>query len=255
VWDPLLEPGLPLLSGPRAALRGFAQELAHHALHSRPGHVLWCDGDHGFDPYEFAELNLERGFQADDGAGRLLVKRCMTPFQWDSVLTDHLDQKLHEVTASLVVVAPYDRLWSTDELSDWEQEDYVRHSLKHLKGLARRLRIPVLLFADMSRWWQTHPVLAQATQQAATARWSVERLPGRWRATRSDGAAFDPALRRRVTLLDWTPPLLPPLPIAAEPAQGQPAQTPVPLSTPPRHHAWRRRPLKPGRIMGFGSTT
>jgi hypothetical protein len=203
MWESVLEPGLALLHGHRAHLRGFAQELAHHALHTSPRHVLWCDGDHGFDPYQFAELNLTRGHEADDGAQRLLVKRCMTPFQWDSVLTQHLPEKLQEVEASVVLVAPFDRLWSTDELADWEAEDYTQHALRTLKGLARRHRIPVVLAVDMARWWRTHPQLAQATFDAATARWTVSHPGGRWRAVRNDGLELDPFLRRNVTLLDF----------------------------------------------------
>jgi len=45
-------------------MQGFHQELAYFAVHNREGCVLWCDGNHGFNPYEFAELNLERGFEA-----------------------------------------------------------------------------------------------------------------------------------------------------------------------------------------------
>ncbi len=203
MWEPLLEPGLTLLHGERHQLRAFHQELAHHAIHNHDGHVLWCDGDHGFNPYDFAELNLERGHQADHGATRLLVKRCMTPFQWDSVLTQHLGQKLHEVDTALALAAPFDRLFSTDELQDWEQEDYVRYALNHLNGVAREHEIPLVLSVDMTRWWRTHPTLARLTYEAVQKRWSITCPGNRWRAAEEGGLIVDPWLRRQVTLLDF----------------------------------------------------
>jgi hypothetical protein len=176
VWSPLLAAGaLTLLNGPRSVARHTLQELAHHAVNHHQGAVLWCDGDHGFDPYDFAELNLERGLEADHGAERVLVKRCMTPFQWDTVLSQHLPQKLHETETAFVIAAPFDRLFSTDELADWEQEDYVRYNLKHLKRLAARRSVPILISVDMARWWRTHPTLAKMAYEAADHRWSLTR--------------------------------------------------------------------------------
>lgn len=206
----MLRPGLALLSGTRRDLRGFGQELAHHALHTRPGHVLWCDGEHGFNPYDFAELNLIRGHQADHGAERLLVKRCMTPFQWDSVLTQHLDQKLAEIDADLVLINPFDRLFSTDELQDWEQVDYVTYALQHLKTTAARANVPILLCVDMARWWHTHPELARRTYMRTPKRWTVSPAAGRWRIL-EDGSrrTIDPLLPTMTTLQDFQPPSLP----------------------------------------------
>jgi hypothetical protein len=204
VWQPIVAPGLALLTGNRPDLRAFHVALAHEMVHTRSGVVLWCDGDHGFDPYHFAEANLTNGLEADLGAERLLIKRCMTPFQWHTVLTRHLDSKLVEVEASLVLVAPYDRLHSTDELADWEQEDHVRHTLIHLRSLTRRLKIPIVLSVDMARWWRTHPILAGLTAQAVDTRWTVTRPNGRFRVE-GEGQAIDPLLRRQVTLLDFLP--------------------------------------------------
>lgn len=215
MWSRILEPGLTLLSGTRRNLRGFSQELCHHAVHEYPGTVLWCDGDHGFDPYHMAEMNLERGRQADDGADRVLIKRCMTPFQWDTVLTKHLDEKLLQIDASVIAVAPFDRLFSTDELQDWEQEDYTRFALNHLKNLTRRYQIPILLSVDMERWWRTHPVLAQATYEATHNRWNIDAPDGRWRAISERNEIIDPWLRRQVTLLDFIEEeVLRPIPLA-----------------------------------------
>lgn len=206
MWGPLLEPGrLRLVQAPQRAATGFLQELAHHAVHGHPGQVLWCDGAHTFDPSEFAELNLTRGFAADDGADRVLVKRCMTPFQWDSTLAQHLGDKLAQAEASLVAVHPFDALWRHEEIQDWEQEDYTRFSVRHLRGLARRHKVPILLGVDLGRLWRTHPALARATVEGVDERWTVTAPDGRWRAVRDDGLELDPYLRRQVTLLDFLP--------------------------------------------------
>lgn len=207
-WAPIAVPGrLTLISGPRGTMRAFGQELAHDAVHHTPGTVLWCDGDHGFNPYEFAELNLERGFDADFGADRVLVKRCMTPFQWDTVLTKHLGAKLMETNASLVLAQPYEALFSTDELKEWEQEDYVRYSLRHLRDLARQHRVPVLLSVDMHRWWRSHPTLATLAHDAAEAKWAVMRSGEGWRVLPSTNGLPEIVARvgptRQSTLYDF----------------------------------------------------
>jgi hypothetical protein len=196
-------------------MRAFHQELAHYVVHHHEGSVLWCDGEHGMNPYDFAELNLERGFDADFGADRVLVKRCMTPFQWDTVLTKHLDEKLVGTEASMVLVAPYDALFSTDELKDWEQEDYVAFSLKHLRGLAQRHKVPIVLSVDMARWWRTRPVLAQLAFEAVDARWSVARLGNGWRAIRDGNETVIETLsQRQVTLRDFVPKTVQPSSVA-----------------------------------------
>lgn len=206
----MLEPGrLIMAHGPRSLMRAFHQEVAHFAVHNRPGSVLWCDGEHGMNPYDLAELNLARGFDADWGADRVLIKRCMTPFQWDTVLTKHLDEKLHGTDASLVLVAPYDSLFSTDELKDWEQEDYVEFSIKYLRDLARRHKVPILLSVDMARWWRTHPILARTAFEGVDSRWSIARLGNGWRAVRDDfEATIETLSQRQVTLQDFASPRL-----------------------------------------------
>ena len=204
VWDALLQPGrLSVLAAPPAVATGFLQELTHATVHRHPGAVLWCDGSHTFNPAAFAELNLTRGHAADDGADRVLVKRCMTPFQWDSTLTQHLGDKLAQADVSLVAVNPFDALWRHEEIQDWEQEDYTRFSVHHLRGLARRHRVPILLGVDLERLWRTHPALAKATVEGVDERWAVTAPDGRWKAVRDDGLELDPYLRRQVTLLDY----------------------------------------------------
>jgi hypothetical protein len=206
VWSKVLARGkLTLASGPRTSTRAVGQELAHFALGEEEERaVLWCDGDHGFNPYDFAELNLERGRPADWGAKRLLVKRCMTPFQWDTVLTRHLQEKLMATDASLVMAAPYEDLFSTDELTDWEREDYIDYSLAHLKDLAKRFDVPVVILVDMARWCAVNPLMAWKAFEAAEARWGVERQASGWRAFEVERAerAGSPPERQR-TLADW----------------------------------------------------
>lgn len=233
MWSPLLTPGLTLLSGPRGDLRHFGQELAHFAVHAHPGTVLWVDGDHGFDPYAFAERNLEAGFAADDGADRLLVKRCMTAFNWDLALDKHLAEKLATTDVSLVLAAPYDRLFVHEELADWEQEDHLRFSLRHLADLARRFQVPILAPVDMARWWRTHPVLAQTTYERVDHRWTIDRPDGRWRAVDDrTGQAIDPWLRRQVTLLDYVDGVPAPAPTPTAPvlsSRSRPRRNALPV--------------------------
>lgn len=219
-------------------MRALAQELAHESIHTLPGQVLWCDGDHGFNPYDYAELNLTRGHSAEDGADRILVKRCMTPFQWDAVLTQHLAQKLATTEASLALVLPYDNLYSTDEIKDWEAEDFVRCSLKALKSMAQRHGVPILLGVDMQRWWHTHPALARMTAEAADARWMVERPAGRLRVLGESGQAIDPTLRRTTTLLDYLSPEQELELEALEKAKTVLPEVPVPLPQ-PKPRKWR----------------
>jgi hypothetical protein len=204
VWNALLEPGrLALLNAPQHLATGFLQELTHFAVHRHPGVVLWCDGSHTFNPAEFAELNLTRGHAGDDGAHRVLVKRCMTPFQWDSTLTQHLDDKLAQTETALVAVNPFDALWRHEEIQDWEQEDYTRFSVNHLRSLAQRHRVPILLGSNVDHLWKTHPALARVTVEGVDEHWTVMAPDGRWKAVRSDGFELDPYLRRQVTLLDY----------------------------------------------------
>ena len=238
MWDELATPGaLTLLQGTNAHLRAAAQELSHHALHPRTrgcggdrgnggngddgdgdgriggsggrethANVLWVDGDHGFNPYDFAELNLTRGHAADEGADRMLVKRCMTPFQWYTALSRLLPDKLRDGPTSVAIVLPFDGLWSTDELSDWEQEDYVRFIVAHLARVARESQVPILLGVDMARWWRTHPVLAQITHDGVDQRWRIARAGRGWKAQRDDGTLLEPMPDGTTTLLDFVAP-------------------------------------------------
>jgi hypothetical protein len=207
MWAPVAQPSrLTLLNGSNSSLQGFLQELSHDSLHERAGQVLWCDSDHSFHPDEFAELNLTRGHAAEIHAKRMLIRRCLTPFQWYTTMSRHIVRDLGETDTGLVIASPFDRPLSTDELSDWEQEDYVRFLIPHLKTIAREHAVPIVLGIDMQRWWRTHPVLAQVTHDGVDTRWSIERVEDRWRLAKDDGTVLDPLLRHRVTLLDYMQP-------------------------------------------------
>ena len=215
MWSDILTARLHLLDGNRRDLRRFGQELAHHVVGGITDEsiVLWCDGDHGFNPYDHAELNLVRGRQADHGAERVLVKRCMTAFQWDALMTFQLAEKLaFEPHVRLVLAMPYDALLTHDELQDWEQEDHTRSSLRHLRAAVARFQVPIVLGCDMRRWWQTHPVLAQMAYEQAQERWQVDFPDDRPRLVREDGRVIDPWLRQDATLLDFAEAVVSPRP-------------------------------------------
>lgn len=206
MWSSILSPRLHLLDGHRRDLRRFGQELAHSVVHDdAQAKVLWCDGDHGFDPYDFAELNLTRGHAADEGADRVFIKRCMTAFQWDSLMTQQLAERLMlEPGVRLVYASPYDALLTHQELQDWEQEDHTRFSLRHLLADVKRFQVPIILACDMKRWWRGHPTLARMAYEQAQERWHLDMPGGRPRLIRdSTGEVIDPWLRREVTLLDF----------------------------------------------------
>jgi len=217
VWPSILAPSLlTMTSGSRELMRSFHHDLAHYALHHRSGTVLWADGEHGFNPYDFAELNLRAGFDAEHGADRLLVKRCMTPFQWDTVLTKHIAEKLYATPSSLVLAAPFDGLYSTDELTDWEREDYLRFCLKHLKGLALRHKVPVVISVDMARWCKAHPLIAWEAFNACDARFALRPAGDGWTALQMQtGLDLATDAVRQLTLFDFAP-------IASFKAQARP---------------------------------
>lgn len=238
-WEALAEPGkLIMLDGTRPHLRRAMQELAYFAAHARDGAVLWLDGEHGFNPYDLAELNMARGFPGEWGADRVLIKRCMTPFQWDTVLTKHLEAKLCAEDASLVIVSPYDALFSTDELKDWEKQDYVAFSARHLKWLAGEHGVPIVLSVDMARWWTAFPALARAAYGACGARWTVEPSGAGWTAVEwgsarragSPGVARQPSLRDFDGPARWRRPQVPAVEPAAD-AQLVVVRRPEPLAS------------------------
>ena len=181
MWESLLEPRLTRVHANIPHLWAAVQEVIHHTVHSRPGTVLVCDGSHGFNPYEYAELNLVRGHPAAFAAERVLVKRAMTAFQWDTILDKHLGTRLLQGGVSLVIAAPYDALFAHEELQDWEAEDHIRFSVQDLNAKAARFNVPILAFVDTVRQARSHPALWSIQEQGISRKWRTW-LQGRsWR--------------------------------------------------------------------------
>ena len=155
-----------VLAGTPGVLEGFHHEIVIEALESSPRPVVFLDGAHCLNPYDFGERNFLRGHPGDFGADRLLTCRAMTPFQWAKMLTDELHDTLQAHAPSLVVAAHFDLQFNKDDLVDWEQEDYVAASLRHMRRLAHHHRTPILLTLDLARWTRTHPAASQLLLRA-----------------------------------------------------------------------------------------
>lgn len=230
MWDRLLAPGLHRVNAPRERLWDLAQEALHQAVRARPGLALVCDGEHGFNPYDYAELNLRRGAPADAGARRVLTKRALTAFQWGS-LHRHVERKLLEAEAAVVVAAPYDRLFLHEELQEWEAEDYLRANTRALAGLAERHAVPVLALLDLPRLWAANPTLAQGLEAEALRKWNARPEGDAWLLTdEAEGAQARPWRSRPGTLDAFLPAPAPP-PVVLSPA---------PKARPGTLHGWRR---------------
>ena len=181
MWDSLLEPRVTRVHASGPHLWHAVQEVIHHTVHSRPGTVLVCDGSHGFNPYDYAEMNLVRGHPAAFAADRVLVKRAMTAFQWDTILDKHLAARLMQGGVSLVVAAPYNALFQHEELQDWEQEDHLRFSVKDLAAKAQQHDVPILAFVDTVRQAATHPVLWKIQEEGIPRKWRTWVQGHAWR--------------------------------------------------------------------------
>lgn len=137
-------PGFTLVDAPDALHGDLVQELVHDALRRHPGKVLVYDSSHAFHPDSFAAANRRKGRPEAEHAERCLIQRCITPFQWDTLLSKHLDKFIaaNEGSVALVIAFPYGRLFATDELSDWERVDHLDFSLEHLTK--RGARVPIV---------------------------------------------------------------------------------------------------------------
>jgi hypothetical protein len=230
MWGRLLSPGFRRVSVPRSHLWSFAHEAIHQAVRARPGAVLVLDGEHGFNPYEYAELNLVRGEPAEFAHKRVLTKRALTAFQWDTILDRHLARKLVETEVALVVAAPYDRLFLHEELRDWEAEDHLRFSVGDLAAKAERHQVPILGLVDLPRLWREAPSMATILEEGAPLKWSVREEGGAWLlADEANGTLARPWRSRPGTLdafLPTTEPALELLPAATVGRRGR--------------HPWRR---------------
>lgn len=204
MWAPLLEPRFHLIHSAGADQRHFGQELVHRIVHSQDGTVRWFDGRHCFDSYQMAEANLLAGFQADDQAHRVLIKRCLTAFQWETQMDKELEHVLRTDDVAAVLAVPYDVLFCHQELQDWEQEDHMRYNLAHCRRMVEEHQVPILAFVDLDRLWRSHPTLATMMVEQVQEHWIVDRPGGRWRARNArTGQVLDPTLRQQVTLLDY----------------------------------------------------
>jgi hypothetical protein len=142
-------PGFTLVDAPDAIQGDLVQELVHDALRRHPGKVLVYDSSHAFHPDSYAATNRRRGRPEAEHAARCLVQRCITPFQWDTLLSKHLDRFLsaNEGNVALVVAFPYGRLFATDELADWERVDHLDFSLEHLAK--RGAAVPIVAVTSL----------------------------------------------------------------------------------------------------------
>lgn len=143
-------PGFTLVDAPDAVQGHLVQALVHDALRRHPGKALVYDAAHAFAPDAFAATNRRNGRPEAEHAGRCLVQRCITPFQWDTLLWKHLDRFLADNAGNvaLVVAFPYGRLFATDELAEWERVDHLDFSLEHLARRGREVPIVAVTSLD-----------------------------------------------------------------------------------------------------------
>lgn len=143
-------PGFTLVDAPDAVQGALVQLLVHDALRRHPGKVLVYDAAHAFQPDAFAATNRRNGRPEAEHAERCLVQRCITPFQWDTLLWKHLDRFLadHAGDVALVVAFPYGRLFATDELAEWERVDHLDFSLEHLAKRGKEVPIVAVTSLD-----------------------------------------------------------------------------------------------------------
>jgi hypothetical protein len=189
-WDGLLDRRFTLLEAPSAWTGELALELAHAALRQGPGRVLLYDASHCVHPDTFARLNRRAGLEPTAGARRTFVQRAITPFQWDTLLSKHLDRMLQGHGHEAVVLAPYDRLFATDELAEWERIDHLEFSLERLAQ--RAAQTPILALGDLDRLAAEQPALATRMREGVHRRVRVLRERGVWRLVHLAGARLAP---------------------------------------------------------------
>jgi hypothetical protein len=190
-------PGFTLVDVPDSAQGDLVQTLVHDALRRHPGKVLVYDAAHAFAPDAFAAMNRRRGRPETEHADRCFIQRCITPFQWDTLLWKHLDKWLdqNKGNVALVIAFPYGRLFATDELADWERVDHLDFSLEHLakKGteqpeLQKRLAgVSDLVQVRREKGvWRLFPQPEQTAELAEPAESGHEGVPQTPRVPRSD---------------------------------------------------------------------
>lgn len=189
-----------VLAGRAGDLNGFHHLLLVEAAHASSKTILFLDGAHVLNPYDYAEASLRRGQAADFAAERILTQRAMTPFQWHKMLTRGLEAKLRSIEAGLVVAAHFNVQYDKDDLADWEQEQLVPYALRYLRRLAKEHHVPVLVSLDLARWTRTHHALASALRRFGFPTRHVEAGPHGWVLRDAEGevlarpAALHPTL-------------------------------------------------------------
>lgn len=175
------------------------------AAAATPKAILFLDGAHVLNPYDYAEASLLQGMLADFAAERILTQRAMTPFQWHKMLTRGLEAKLRSLDAGLVVAAHFDVQYNKDDLADWEQEDCVPYALRYLRRLAKQHAVPIVVSLDLARWSRTHPGLAAAMQRFGFLARHVEAGPHGWLLRDASGDTLVEPPRLMPTLEDFVP--------------------------------------------------
>lgn len=194
-----------VLNGHPAVLNSFHHELVIEALESSPKPVIFLDGAHCLNPYDFGERNFLRGHPGAHGADRVLTCRAMTPFQWAKMLMDQLHDALDGHAPSLVVAAHFDLQFNKDDLVDWEQEDYVAASLRYARRMAHLHKVPILLTLDLARWTRTHPAASQILLRAGLPRRTVKWDPRGFSLIDEKGQVLVQPSGRLMTLDAWIP--------------------------------------------------
>lgn len=199
--------GVHLFDGEPGPLRALVHELLHEAVHDSEKSALLLDGGHVYNPYDAADLNMTRGHPAAYGAERTLIRRTLTPYQWHHALTEDLDAKLAATPARMLVAAPFERLFVTDELEEWERRDYCTHAMACLRATSRRFRVPIAITADVADLWRHHPQIGTIIVNGSDQLFRTCLTPSGWELTdlRTRARLVEPRGRLR-TLDDYLAP-------------------------------------------------
>lgn len=180
-------PGFLLVDCPSAHQEALVQLFVHRALRLHPGKVLVYDSSHAFHPDSFAATNRRAGRPEAEHADRCLIQRCMTPFQWDAMLSKHLDRFLaaNPGDIALIVAFPYGRLFATDELAPWERIDHLEFSLAHLASRAGAAAVPIVAVTDLLALQEQPDLLARLQAVPSIVRVTCEK--GVWNIMDPEG--------------------------------------------------------------------
>ncbi len=183
-----VQPGFLLVDCPSSNQETLVQLLIHRALRLHPGKVLVYDSSHTFHPDSFAATNRRHGRPEAEHADRTFIQRCMTPFQWDTMLSKHLDKFLaaNPGNIALIVAFPYGRLFATDELAEWERVDHLEFSLTHLASRATAAAVPIVAVTDFLALQEQPDLLTRLQAVPDLVRVACEK--GVWRFMGPEGS-------------------------------------------------------------------